>query len=220
MLIKTLELPTKIDLEQFISEEAHDLRSPFNQVIGFGKMLINTVKDQPFSDVQKDDLNTVYRSGMRAFNMINALIDIARINRGEKIANPGDTGIQQLMERSLSQWKKFHPGATQVQYQILTSAAAVQCDEFLTQQAIIGFIAYVELFCDAQATVTLTVEEEADGFVFTFTGKGTKAHTIQKMDLEMAGFVNRACVELQKGTIRRAEENDDGALIQFVLPKG
>jgi hypothetical protein len=96
----------------------------------------------------------------------------------------------------------------------------VQCDEFLTQQAIIGFIAYVELFCDAQATVTLTVEEEADGFVFTFTGKGTKAHTIQKMDLEMAGFVNRACVELQKGTIRRAEENDDGALIQFVLPKG
>jgi signal transduction histidine kinase len=116
MLIKTLELPTKIDLEQFISEEAHDLRSPFNQVIGFGKMLINTVKDQPFSDVQKDDLNTVYRSGMRAFNMINALIDIARINRGEKIANPGDTGIQQLMERSLSQWKKFHPGSVSDPY--------------------------------------------------------------------------------------------------------
>jgi K+-sensing histidine kinase KdpD len=220
MPIKTLELPTKIDLEQFISEEAHDLRSPFNQVIGFGKMLINTVKDEPFSDVQKDDLNTVYRNGMRAFNMINALIDIARINRGEKIVNKGDTSIQQLMEHSLSQWKKFHPGTgTQVQYQILTSATAMHCDELLTQQIITGFIAYVELFCGAKSTVTLTVEDGADGFVFTVTGKGTKMQTIQKMDLEMMGYINRACVELQKGTIRRAEENDDGALIQFVLPK-
>jgi cell cycle sensor histidine kinase DivJ len=218
MLIKSLELPTKIDLEEFISEEAHDLRSPFNQVIGFGKMLINTVKDQPFSDVQKDDLNTVYRSGMRALLLMNALVDIARLNRGEKTVSPGEIRIEVLLENSLAQWKKFHPGADlQIQHHILTTSATLQTDELLTQQIITGTIAYVALFCGPKATVTLIVEEEADGFVFTFTSKGTKSQAIQKMDLEMMGYVNRACVELQGGSIRRAEENDDGAVIQFIL---
>ena len=221
MLIKTLELPTKIELEEFISKEAHDLRSPFNQVIGFGKMLINTVKNEPFSNTQKDDLNTVYRSAMRALVLMNALIDVARLNRGEKTISIGDVSIRPLMEHSLAQWKKFHPGADyQIQYHTLASSAAMQTDEILTQQIITGMIAYVAQFCEAKATITLTAEEEAGNFVFTFIGKGNKAKAVPEMDLEMMGYINRACVELLGGSIRRAEENDDGALVQFVLPKG
>jgi signal transduction histidine kinase len=219
MLIKSLELPTKIELEEFISREAHDLRSPFNQVIGFGKMLINTVKNEPISDMQKEDLNTVYRGGMRALLLMNALIDIARLNRGEKEISPGETKIESLMEHSLAQWKKFHPGADlQIQHHILTTSATMQTDELLAQQIITGTIAYVALFCGPKATVTLTMEDDASGFIFTFTSKGEKAQAVPPMDLEMMGYVNRASVELLGGSVRRAEENDDGALIRFVLP--
>jgi K+-sensing histidine kinase KdpD len=219
MPIKPLELPTKIDLEEFISAEAHDLRSPFNQVIGFGKMLINTVKTEPLSDMQKDDLNTVYRSAMRSLNLMNELIDIARFNRGEKTAYPAETDIEKLMEHSLAQWKKFHPGnETQIQTHILTTSSKFILDEMLTQQLIIGSIAYVTLFCEPKATVHLTMKEETDKVVFTFASQGAKVRAMSEMDLKMLGYVNRACIEVQKGSIRRAEENDDGALIQFVLP--
>ena len=113
MLIKSLELPTRIDIEEFISREAHDLRSPFNQVIGFGKMLINTVKNEPFSDLQKEDLNTVYRSGMRALVLMNALIDATRLNRGEKTVSRAGTNLESMLSHSVTQWKKFHPGVDQ-----------------------------------------------------------------------------------------------------------
>jgi signal transduction histidine kinase len=221
MLIKKLELPSKIELEQFISVQAHDLRSPFNQVIGFGKLLINSVDEEPLSALQKDDLNTVYRSSMRALNLMNALIDIARLNRGEKASLPGRTNIELLTEHSLNQWKKYHPGnETQIQYHILTPSPDVYLDEQLMQQVINGAITYVTLFCESKATVHMTLEEEPGGCIFTFISQGTKAHAVPEMDLEMLGFINRASVELQNGSVRRAEENDDGALLQFALPSG
>ncbi len=221
MLIKSLELPTKINIEEFINREAHDLRSPFNQVIGFGKMLINTIKDEPLSAMQKDDLNTVYRSGMRALVLMNTLIDATRLNLGEKSVSPADTRIEPLLAHSLTQWKKFHPGAShQVQYHILTQLTTIRTDEILAQQTITGIIAYVTLFCEGQASILVTAEEDAEHLIFTFTGKGAKTRAVSAMDLDLMGYVNRAHVELLGGSVRRAEENDDGALIQFVLPKG
>jgi K+-sensing histidine kinase KdpD len=35
----------------------------------------------------------------------------------------------------------------------------------------------------------------------------------------MQGYIGRAMVELQQGEIRLAEETDDGASIQFALPR-
>ena len=35
-----IEFPTKVDLEEKISVWAHDLRSPFNHILGFTKMVL------------------------------------------------------------------------------------------------------------------------------------------------------------------------------------
>ena len=50
MVRTALELPEQVDLVHFISREAHDLRSPFNQVVGFTKIVLNGL-DGPLTDV-------------------------------------------------------------------------------------------------------------------------------------------------------------------------
>ena len=35
----------------------------------------------------------------------------------------------------------------------------------------------------------------------------------------MFGYINRSLIEMQKGEIRQAEETEEGAIIQFALPK-
>jgi K+-sensing histidine kinase KdpD len=35
----------------------------------------------------------------------------------------------------------------------------------------------------------------------------------------MFGFLVRSFIELHKGEIRRAEENDDGAVLELAMPK-
>ena len=220
MTPKPLTLPTQINLEQFISTHAHDMRTPFNHITGFSKMLINTVGDAPLDALQKDDLNTVYRSGMRALALVNGLIDIARLGRGEKDLSLADVELQPLLERAIAQWKKFHPGSgTVVLPRILATSPTLQADEQLFQQALTGFISYVDLFCEGEATVNVTVEEDPRQFLFTFASSGLKARLPSELDMEMLGYINRAFVELHGGKIEKAEENDSGAVIVFSLPK-
>jgi signal transduction histidine kinase len=220
MPVRNIILPTQIDLNQFLSVQAHDLRTPFNHIIGFSKMTLNTISDAPLTNFQKEDLGTVYRSGLRALSLMNGLIDIARINRREKDLNPTEVMIQQLMDQSLAQWKKFNPGSdVQTETRILTSLPSIHVDEQVIRQVISGFVAYVAQYCESSVKVVISVEEKADRLIFTFTSSGTKARLPSELDLEMLGYVNRAFVELHEGLFLKAEENDEGALIQFALPK-
>jgi signal transduction histidine kinase len=215
-----LELPTHLDLEQFISNEAHDLRTPFNHVTGFSKILFNGVSAAYTAEMQREDLGTVYRSGQRALWLLNGLIDIARLNRHEKEASPEDLDALAVVEQSLAYWRKFHPAsALQTDIQISPSASRVYADEALLRQILAGFILYVAQYIDPHAKVTLTIEEEEGWFVFTVAGTGTKAQPFSQLDLDMQGYVNRAFIELQRGEIRSAEETADGASIKFALPK-
>jgi len=217
---KKIILPTQIDLNQFISREAHDLRTPFNHITGFSKMLLNTVGDAPLTDYQKEDLGTVYRSGMRALMLLNGLIDIARINQHEKEPNPKDTDIEQMIAQGLAQWKKFNPGVeVQLDYQVLTSTKTIHTDEQITRQIISSSISCVALFCESNVAVTIIAADEPDWFLLTFTSTGVKARLPSELDREMFGYVNRNLIELQKGQIRQAEETDAGAILRFALPK-
>jgi len=139
-------------------------------------MLLNTVSDAPLTAFQKEDLGTVYRSGMRALTLLNGLIDIARINQHEKEANPKETDIEQLIAQGLAQWKKFNPGAeVQLDYQILTSVKMIHTDEQIARQIISSFIAYVSLYCESKAAVTIIAADEPDWFLFTFTSAGRES---------------------------------------------
>jgi K+-sensing histidine kinase KdpD len=218
MATTKIDLPTKIDLEQFISQQAHDLRTPFNHTTGFSKMLLNTVGVAPLTDFQKEDLGTVYRSGMRALTLMNGLIDIARINRHEKTTACKEADIEQLVAQSVVQWKKFNPAAeVHVDYQVLTDTKTIQTDEQISRQVISGFIALVATYSEAQTKVSISVSEQPGWLLFTLSCSGVKARQPSDLDREMLGYVNRALIEMQDGEIRLAEETDNGAIIQFAL---
>jgi len=220
MPTKNINLPTQIDLDQFISIQAHDLRTPFNHIIGFSKMTLNTVGDAPLTSYQKEDLNTIYRSGLRALSLINGLIDIARLNRHEKELKLTHTDLQQMLDQSLSQWKKVNPGYdVQLEARVLTSSTSIHADDQLVRQIIAGFITYVAQYCEVKQNITLTVEETPADFIFSFASSGTRSRMPSGLDLEMLGYVNRAFVELHSGKILSAEENDEGAVVKFALPK-
>jgi K+-sensing histidine kinase KdpD len=215
-----LDLPAHLDLEKFISDQTHDLRSPFNQIVGFSKLLVNNLGPEYPPDLQKEDLGTIYRSGQRALLLMNGLIDIARLNRHEKEVSSAEVEIKPLLDQSLAYWKKFNPASTiQSEYQIQTSASNLVADDLLLRQILAGFMLYVSHYADPHAKVILTIDDEPDWFILTVTSVGTKARPFSQLDLDMQGYISRALVELQRGEIRRAEETDEGASIQFSLPK-
>jgi signal transduction histidine kinase len=150
-----LILPAEIDLEKFISVQAHDLRTPFNHITGFTKMILNHLGDAPLTDFQKEDLGTVYKSGLRALMLMNGLIDAARLNRRELKSSPAETAIKTVVDDGLAQWKKFHPaGEVQIETRFLALTPALNADEQMLRQIISECVAYVGIFTEGKAAVT------------------------------------------------------------------
>lgn len=214
----SLDFPTQIDLAQFVSVEAHDLRSSFNHIVGFSKIVLNG-QDGPLTDLQKEDLTTVYHSGLRALTLMNNLIDIARLSRGEKSASPANLEISRLLEQVTVQWKKYYPSRNiQVETTVLAAFPTVQADEPQLKQIILSLMGYVAEYVEDPAKILIQVEGEPGWQLITITSEGKKTGIQSSLDLTMLGYVSRGFIELNKGVIRAAQDMGGGATICFALP--
>jgi signal transduction histidine kinase len=219
-MAKTMfEFPAQVDVTHFISRYAHDLRSLFNHIVGFSKIVLNG-QDGPLTDLQKEDLTTVYTSGLQALTLMNNLIEMARLNRGEKDVSPSEIDARQFLEKTVREWKKYH--ATKelhVEYRLMLSSPVLWLDETPSRQALFGFMSYVAEYLAPGAKMTITAAQEPEWWVLTVEGSGPGAKVQSEFDLVMAGYISRALVELGGGEVRQGEMEEGNAVIQFALPK-
>lgn len=65
----------------FLSSMSHELRTPLNAIMGFAQLL-QTNKRTPLSERQQRQVEQIYRSGHHLLNLINEVLDLARIEAG------------------------------------------------------------------------------------------------------------------------------------------
>ena len=65
---------------EFLSSMSHELRTPMNAIIGFSQLLIfeNSLKDR-----DKDSVNEILKAGSHLLELINQILDLARIESGK-----------------------------------------------------------------------------------------------------------------------------------------
>jgi K+-sensing histidine kinase KdpD len=214
-----IEFPTQVELEEKISEWAHDLRSPFNQIVGFTKIMLNG-QSGPLTDLQKEDLNTVYRSSLRAMSHVNNLIEIARLQRKEKNVSRAPLGLQAFLDQSIAQWQKTNPGIEMPIATILTvSTPTVELDKQPMQWVLHGFFSYLAAFSDGTGSIAMEVADENNTLVFTLRQTGITKRGSDAMTMEMSAHICHAYIELQGGEIHQSEADETEALIQFTIPQ-
>lgn len=214
-----IKFPTQVDLEEKISAWAHDLRSPFNHVLGFTKMVLNG-QSGPLTDLQKEDLTTAYRSALRAMSQVNNLIEIARLQRKEKDVNRTSLELQAYLDQTIAKWQKDNPAAEMPIAVILTvESPAVELDKQQTAWILNGFFSYLVAHYDGTGSLTLEVAEETGALVFTLRLTGITKKGYDEMTQEMFAFICNSYLELQGGEIRQNELGESEALIQFSIPK-
>ena len=214
-----IEFPTQVDLEEKISEWAHDLRSPFNQVVGFTKIILNG-QSGSLTDLQQEDLTAIYHSGLRAMSQVNNLIEIARLQRGEKDVSRDTTELQPFLDQSIEKWQKFNPSVNMpIGTMLLTSFPTAELDKLDLQWVLHGFFSYLAAFSAGTGSITLEVAEENNMLVFTLRQTGITKRGFDEMAMEMSAHICRAYIELQGGEIRQSDVDDKEALIQFTIPK-
>src|SRR5687767_15191565 len=68
----------------FLSRMSHDLRTPLNAIMGFAQVL----ELDPLLPAQTDSVRQIMRGGQHLLNLINEVLDIARIEAGHLTLSP------------------------------------------------------------------------------------------------------------------------------------
>lgn len=104
--IALTEAKTESDLanrakSEFLTNMSHELRTPLNSVIGFSEI----IKNETFGAFQhkeyKEYATDIYESGKRLLNVINEILDVSRIEAGERTLNEGAINLKETVEVSL-----------------------------------------------------------------------------------------------------------------------
>ncbi|MBN2386716.1 MAG: HAMP domain-containing histidine kinase [Anaerolineales bacterium] len=212
------EFPTQIDFQAFLSREAHDLKSPFNQILGFTKMILKG-QDGPLTDFQREDLTTVYNSSLKALEYIRLMVEAARIGTGEKDFSLADIEVKALIEHVVADWDKNHPAQTvRLEVQVGEGITSLHVDEVQMRQALSSAIAYATAYLIGEGTITLALEKEADRVVISARSRGTLAPAPGSFEVDIHGYLLQAYVARNQGKFLAREVLEDGILLKYSVP--
>lgn len=82
---------------QFLSSISHELRTPLNAIIGFAQLLRTEPTDPPLTDNQRESVDEILRAGRHLLDLINDLLDLAKIEAGKINLNLGRFPLNDLL---------------------------------------------------------------------------------------------------------------------------
>jgi PAS domain S-box-containing protein len=83
---------------EFLSRMSHELRTPLNAVLGFAQLL----EMDPLSAEQQESLGYILKAGRHLLDLINEVLDIARIEAGRMAITPEPVSLSEVTGEALA----------------------------------------------------------------------------------------------------------------------
>lgn len=83
---------------QFLSSMSHELRTPMNAILGFSQLL---EADPEINDSQRDSINEIMQAGRHLLELINEVLDLARIESGTIEISPKKIDLKAVVDECL-----------------------------------------------------------------------------------------------------------------------
>jgi signal transduction histidine kinase len=83
---------------EFLATMSHELRTPLNSILGFSEVLLG---NPTLVDKQRRYVSNIQTAGKNLLNLINDVLDLAKIESGRMEIHPSDFSIFDLVERQV-----------------------------------------------------------------------------------------------------------------------
>jgi K+-sensing histidine kinase KdpD len=206
-----------IEMDEFISEAAHDLKSPMNAITGFTKVVIKGI-DGPVNETQVTDLNTAFQAGQRMLALLNNLIDMARLNNGDINIDMSRGDLAQVITDACTRWKTQN-STKELQTEIQIGTPGIMLDSARMRQAVIGLLTYAGNHVADSGKLTLRAQDNDEMFSIQIESAGEKPRDKFEMDLTMLAYICRGLIERHGGQLELGEDTGSGIALNFSLPK-
>lgn len=209
--------PGHLNLDEFISRSAHDLKSPLNAVIGFTNVVLKGI-DGPVSEIQETDLTLANNNGQRMLALVNNLVDMARLNTNEMEIELIEDDLLQTIAETCQRWKARNPGF-ELQTTFSLHNPLAKFDPARLSQIISGLLSYAAFHVAEGGLLTLNAIEERNFKSIEIQSGGGKVAGQHEMDLNMIRFICHGLIALHGGELEIGEPGSTGIHLKFTLPK-
>jgi len=145
---------------EFLANISHELRTPLNSIIGFAELLQEMAQGDASADPKRlRYLQNILNSGRSLLEMINELLEMAKIEAGRMEVNVEPTSVADLVEGLVT---IMRPQAQMRDVALATELAhnlpMVETDPGKLQQILFNFLSNAIKFTPSGGSVTITAD--------------------------------------------------------------
>lgn len=222
----------------FLAHMSHEIRTPLNAIIGFSQLLL---RDPAVTPHQRQQLETIDRSGEHLLELINDVLDLAKIEAGRMALHPVAFDCRAMLT-GLTRMFQLRLEAKQLQFEIVYAPGLpqfVRADNGKLREVLINLLGNAVKFTQ-RGKVTLLVDYTTDPldprlrFQVQDTGPGIslqeQTRLFRYFEQAQAGqtapaksgtglglAISRHLVQLMGGEISVASEVGKGSCFRFDL---
>jgi PAS domain S-box-containing protein len=235
---KNIELQNAAESKnRFLANMSHELRTPLNGIIGFAEFMADG-KPGPLNPKQKEYLADILNSGRHLLQLINDVLDLAKVEANKMDLRPETFSLARAVEgvcavaKPIAQKKNI-----QIGIEIAPELGDVVLDQQKFKQVLYNLISNAVKFTDDGGCVDVSAIS-LDGGKFKLavrdTGIGIRAEDISRLFTEFEQLesgasrryegtglglaLTRKIIELQGGFISVESEVDKGSVFSVILP--
>ena len=218
---------------EFLSSMSHELRTPLNAIIGFAQML---EYDSGLNADQKDNVHEILKGGRHLLELINEVLDLARIEAGRVSLSLEPLDLSQLIAGCIELTQPLAAARNITMHIDIPPGIAVRGDMIRTKQALLNLLSNAVKYNRPGGSIRLAVEDTADQrrrIKVSDTGTGiAKEHQhelfqpfsrlkAEHSEIEGTGIgltITRNLVEMMGGAVGVESEVNVGSTFWIELP--
>jgi PAS domain S-box-containing protein len=221
--------------DKFFSIISHDLRSPFNSIIGLSEMLVDQVKEKDYEGIDKY-ATIILNSSHRAMNLLMNLMEWSQSQTGRMVFRPDNIDVNSLIYEVSYLLKEItnHKSIdlkTDLPKQFFTLG-----DKAMISAILRNLISNAIKFTREGGKIVISVEEKSDDLIFSVKDSGvgipkdvmnklfriddnyTSLGTNQEKGTGLGLILCKEFVDKHGGRIWVESEEGKGSTFYFSLP--
>ncbi|MCX6278900.1 MAG: CHASE domain-containing protein [Bacteroidetes bacterium] len=221
--------------DKFFSIIAHDLKSPFNSIVGFSDLLVEQVKEKDYEGIGKY-AGIILKSSWRALDLLTNLMEWTRSQTGRMEYNPEYFEMVAFLNELILSFDAIAGQKSIVIKKALPSNAAAFADKAMISTVMRNLISNAIKFTPIGGKITISAEEKESELLVTVSdsGVGISNNRIEKLfrideSYSTAGTNNergtglglilcKDFIEKHGGKIRVESEEGKGSTFRLTLP--
>jgi signal transduction histidine kinase len=229
-----LEIASK-HKSQFLANMSHELRTPLNAILGYAELIMDDIYGEVPEKI-RDVLERVQKSGQHLLSLINAVLDLSKIEAGQLTLSMNDYSIQEVVYTAMTSVESL---AAEKQLKLAVELSPdlplARGDERRIVQVLLNLLGNAIKFTEAgEVTVRVTTVDAAFQVAVSDTGPGISeadqekifeefqqadsSSTKQKGGTGLGLSIAKRIIEMHGGRIWVESSLGKGSTFWFTLP--